>query len=218
MGVDLHGRTGGAVSLAVGMAHIFDKVPFMDNVMAYWYNFAIMFEAVFILTAIDAGTRVGRFFLQEMLGGVFPAFKDKDWKPGVWLCSAIFTFSWGYLVFTGNVSSIWPLFGISNQLLAACGLIVCTTMLIRMNRGKYALITAIPGVFMAGITFWAGYLQVIDIYLPKGQLLLAFLAILAMLLMLLVFIGTFRKWYQLFKIEAKFIDQNGESVKELVDR
>ncbi|WP_286733355.1 MULTISPECIES: carbon starvation CstA family protein [Sphingobacterium] len=218
IGVDLHGRTGGAVSLAVGMAHIFDKVPFMDNVMAYWYNFAIMFEAVFILTAIDAGTRVGRFFLQEMLGGVFPAFKDKDWKPGVWLCSAIFTFSWGYLVFTGNVSSIWPLFGISNQLLAACGLIVCTTMLIRMNRGKYALITAIPGVFMAGITFWAGYLQVTDIYLPKGQLLLAFLAILAMLLMLLVFIGTFRKWYQLFKIEAKFIDQNGESVKELVDR
>ncbi|HWV68164.1 carbon starvation protein A, partial [Chitinophaga sp.] len=124
IGVDLHGRTGGAVSLAVGMAHIFDKVPFMDDVMAYWYNFAIMFEAVFILTAIDAGTRVGRFFLQEMLGNIFPAFKDKDWKPGIWLCSAIFTFSWGYLVFTGNVSSIWPLFGISNQLLAACGLIV----------------------------------------------------------------------------------------------
>jgi len=218
IGVDLHGRTGGAVSLAVGMAHIFDKVPFMDDVMAYWYNFAIMFEAVFILTAIDAGTRVGRFFLQEMLGTVIPAFKDKDWKPGVWLCSALFTFSWGYLVFTGNVSSIWPLFGISNQLLAACGLIVCTTMLIRMNRKKYALFTAIPSIFMAGITFWAGYLQVVDIYLPKGQLLLASLAILAMLLMLLVFIGTFRKWYQLFKTETKFIDQNGESVKVLVDR
>lgn len=218
IGVDLHGRTGGAVSLAVGMAHIFDKVPFMDNVMAYWYNFAIMFEAVFILTAIDAGTRVGRFFLQEMLGTVIPAFKEKEWKPGVWLCSAIFTFSWGYLVFTGNVSSIWPLFGISNQLLAACGLIVCTTMLIRMNRGKYALFTAIPGVLMAGITFWAGYLQVVDIYLPKGQRLLALLAILAMLLMLLVFIGTFRKWYQLLKKKADFVDQNGESVKALVER
>lgn len=218
IGVDLHGRTGGAVSLAVGMAHIFDKVPFMDNVMAYWYNFAIMFEAVFILTAIDAGTRVGRFFLQEMLGTVIPAFKEKEWKPGVWLCSAIFTFSWGYLVFTGNVSSIWPLFGISNQLLAACGLIVCTTILIRMNRGKYALFTAIPGVLMAGITFWAGYLQVVDIYLPEGQRLLALLAILAMLLMLLVFIGTFRKWYQLLKKEADFVDQNGESVKALVER
>lgn len=218
IGVDLHGRTGGAVSLAVGMAHIFDKVPFMDDIMAYWYNFAIMFEAVFILTAIDAGTRVGRFFLQEMLGSVIPAFKDKDWKPGVWLCSALFTLSWGYLVFTGNVSSIWPLFGISNQLLAACGLIVCTTMLLRMNRGKYALCTALPGVFMATITFWAGYLQITDIYLPKGQMLLASLAILAMLLMLLVFIGTFRKWYLLLRTDTKIVDQNGEIVKALVER
>ncbi|MGA6116974.1 carbon starvation CstA family protein [Sphingobacterium anhuiense] len=218
IGVDLYGRTGGAVSLAVGMAHIFDKVPFMDDIMAYWYNFAIMFEAVFILTAIDAGTRVGRFFLQEMLGSVIPAFKDKDWKPGVWLCSALFTLSWGYLVFTGNVSSIWPLFGISNQLLAACGLIVCTTMLLRMNRGKYALCTALPGVFMASITFWAGYLQITDIYLPKGQMLLASLAILAMLLMLLVFIGTFRKWYLLLRTDTKIVDQNGEIVKALVER
>ncbi|MDH5826936.1 carbon starvation CstA family protein [Sphingobacterium faecium] len=218
IGVDLHGRTGGAVSLAVGMAHIFDKVPFMDDIMAYWYNFAIMFEAVFILTAIDAGTRVGRFFLQEMLGTVIPAFKDKDWKPGVWLCSALFTCSWGYLVFTGNVSSIWPLFGISNQLLAACGLIVCTTMLLRMNRGKYALCTALPGVFMAIITFCAGYLQIVDIYLPKGQMLLAALAILAMLLMLLVFIGTFRKWYLLFRTDTRVVDQNGEIVKAVVER
>ncbi|MEN5379652.1 carbon starvation CstA family protein [Sphingobacterium kitahiroshimense] len=218
IGVDLHGRTGGAVSLAVGMAHIFDKVPFMDDIMAYWYNFAIMFEAVFILTAIDAGTRVGRFFLQEMLGSVIPAFKDKDWKPGVWLCSALFTLSWGYLVFTGNVSSIWRLFGISNQLLAACGLIVCTTMLLRMNRGKYALCTALPGVFMASITFWAGYLQITGIYLPKGQMLLASLAILAMLLMLLVFIGTFRKWYLLLRTDTKIVDQNGEIVKALVER
>jgi len=177
-----------------------------------------MFEAVFILTAIDAGTRVGRFFLQEMLGSVIPAFKDKDWKPGVWLCSALFTLSWGYLVFTGNVSSIWPLFGISNQLLAACGLIVCTTMLLRMNRGKYALCTALPGVFMASITFWAGYLQITDIYLPKGQMLLASLAILAMLLMLLVFIGTFRKWYLLLRTDTKIVDQNGEIVKALVER
>ncbi|MEN5434977.1 carbon starvation protein A [Sphingobacterium faecium] len=218
IGVDLHGRTGGAVSLAVGMAHIFDKVPFMDDIMAYWYNFAIMFEAVFILTAIDAGTRVGRFFLQEMLGSVIPAFKDKDWKPGVWLCSALFTISWGYLVYTGNVSSIWPLFGISNQLLAACGLIVCTTMLLRMNRGKYALCTALPGVFMAIITFWAGYLQIVDIYLPKGQMLLASLAILAMLLMFLVFIGTFRKWYLLWRTDSRIVDQNGEMVKAVVER
>jgi carbon starvation protein len=218
IGVDLYGRTGGAVSLAVGMAHIFDSIPFMNDVIAYWYNFAIMFEAVFILTAIDAGTRVGRFFLQEMLGGVIPSFKNKNWLPGIIISSGLFTFAWGYLVFTGNVSSIWPLFGISNQLLAACGLIVCTTMLIRMNRGKYALCTAIPGVFMAVITFWAGYLQVMDIYLPNDQFLLAGLAVLAMVLMLLVFIGAFRKWSSLLKIKTTQLDYYGEEVKELVDR
>lgn len=215
IGIDLHERTGGAVSLAVGMAHIFDKIPFMNDVVAYWYNFAIMFEAVFILTAIDAGTRVGRFFLQEMLGGVIPSFKNKNWLPGIIIRSRLFTFAWGYLVFTGNVSSIWPLFCISNQLLAACGLIVCTTMLIRMNRGKYALCTALLGVFMACITFWVGFLQVRDIYIPNDQYLLAGLA---MVLMLVVFIGSFRKWSQLLKLKSAHVDYYGETVKELVDR
>jgi carbon starvation protein len=218
IGVDLQGRTGGAVSLAVGMAHIFNRIPFMDDVMAYWYNFAIMFEAVFILTAIDAGTRVGRFFLQEMVGNVIPKFNDKNWLPGIIICSLIFTFSWGYLVYTGNISSIWPLFGISNQLLAACGLIVCTTMLIRMNRKKYALCSAIPGVFMAMITFWAGYEQVTKIYVPNEQYLLSFLACLAMVLMLAVFVNAFRKWYQLLNVEAVHVDYYGDTVKELVKR
>ncbi|RZF62928.1 carbon starvation protein A [Sphingobacterium corticibacterium] len=218
IGVDLQGRTGGAVSLAVGMAHIFNKIPFMDDVMAYWYNFAIMFEAVFILTAIDAGTRVGRFFLQEMLGTVMPKFGDKNWTPGIIISSLIFTFAWGYLVYTGNVSSIWPLFGISNQLLAACGLIVCTTMLIRINRGKYALCAAIPGVFMAIITFWAGYEQIRYIYLPEGQYLLASLALLAMVLMLIVFVNTFKRWHRLTKMEADKVDSYGDTVKELVER
>ncbi|MEC3878127.1 carbon starvation CstA family protein [Parapedobacter sp. 10938] len=217
IGVELQGRTGGAVSLAVGMAHIFNSIPFMDEVMAYWYNFAIMFEAVFILTAIDAGTRVGRFFLQEMIGSVIPRFADKNWAPGGIIAGLLFTFAWGYLVYTGNVSSIWPLFGISNQLLAACGLIVCTTMLIRLNRGKYALCSAIPGVFMAVITFWAGYAQVMDIYLPHGQYLLASLAVLAMVLMLIVFIGAFRKWSQLLAMPADKTDAYGETVKELVN-
>ncbi|MCI0921311.1 carbon starvation CstA family protein [Sphingobacterium rhinopitheci] len=218
IGVDLYGRTGGAVSLAVGMAHIFDSIPYMDDVMAYWYNFAIMFEAVFILTAIDAGTRVGRFFLQEMLGQVIPPFKNKNWLPGVIISSLLFTFSWGYLVYTGNVSSIWPLFGISNQLLAACGLIVCTTMLIRMNRGKLALCAAIPGVFMAIITFWAGYEQVVNMYLPNKEYLLAALAILAMILMLIVFIGAFKKWNELMKKKTLVLDGYGEEVKEIVER
>ena len=217
IGVELQGRTGGAVSLAVGMAHIFNSIPFMDEVMAYWYNFAIMFEAVFILTAIDAGTRVGRFFLQEMLGTFIPKFGDKNWMPGMIISSVIFTFCWGYLVYTGNVSSIWPLFGISNQLLAACGLIVCTTLLIRLNRGKYALVSAIPGIFMAVITFWAGYVQVVDIYIPNEQYLLASLAVLAMLLMAFVFVGAFRKWYRLIGTQAAQPDTYGEQVKELVN-
>jgi carbon starvation protein len=218
IGVDLQGRTGGAVSLAVGMAHIFNSIPFMDDVMAYWYNFAIMFEAVFILTAIDAGTRVGRFFLQEMMGNAIPKFHDKNWMPGIIASSLIFTFSWGYLVYTGNVSSIWPLFGISNQLLAACGLIVATTMLIRMNRKKYALCSAIPGVFMAIITFWAGYEQIVTMYMPNEQYLLAFLAFMAMLLMFAVFVSAFRRWYHLLKMKTEKVDYYGDTVKELVQR
>lgn len=217
IGVDLHGRTGGAVSLAVGMAHIFNSIPFMDQLMAYWYNFAIMFEAVFILTAIDAGTRVGRFFLQEMIGHVVPRFNDKNWLPGIIITSVLFTGTWGYLVYTGNINSIWPLFGMSNQLLAACALIVCTTMLLRMNRGIYSLCTAIPGLFMAIITFWAGYIQITTSYIPNGQYLLSTLAAIAMVLMLLVFIGAFRKWIALIRTKTTTIDEHGEVVKEVVE-
>ena len=213
IGIDLHGRTGGAVSLAVGMAHIFRNIPYMDHLVAYWYNFAVMFEAVFILTAVDAGTRVGRFFLQEMLGKVMPKFNEKEWMPGIVITSAIFTFLWGYLVYTGNISSIWPLFGLSNQLLAACALIVCTTMLLRLNRGKYTLAVAIPGIFMVIVTFWAGYLQVFTQYLPSGQTLLATLGLIVMFLMIVVLAGAFRKWIQLMRITTLIKDEYGEEVK-----
>lgn len=213
IGIDLHGRTGGAVSLAVGMAHIFRNIPYMDHLVAYWYNFAVMFEAVFILTAVDAGTRVGRFFLQEMLGKVMPKFNEKEWMPGIVITSAIFTFLWGYLVYTGNISSIWPLFGLSNQLLAACALIVCTTMLLRLNRGKYTLAVAIPGIFMVIVTFWAGYLQVFTQYLPSNQTLLAVLGLIVMFLMIVVLAGAFRKWIQLMRIKTLIKDEYGEEVK-----
>ena len=136
----LMSRPGGSVSLAVGMAHIFSKIPFMEDLMAYWYHFAIMFEAVFILTAVDAGTRVGRFFLQEMMGKVWPKFADKEWWPGIIITSVIFTGAWGYLVYSGDIGSIWPLFGICNQLLASVTLLIGTTVILRMNKTQYAWI------------------------------------------------------------------------------
>lgn len=227
IGIDLAGRTGGAVSLAVGMANIFNKIPYMDNLMAYWYNFAVMFEAVFILTAIDAGTRVGRFFLQELLGRAIPYFKDQKRKSGVLIAGLLFTFSWGYLVYTWDIGSIWPLFGISNQLLASCALIVCTTMFIRMNRGKLALLTAIPGVFMAIVTLWAGYIQVFGMqlsngtflkgYFHKNQFLLGILAIIVMIFMMIVFVSSFKKWYELSKIKSLTTDKYGDLVKVVVE-
>ena len=189
----------------------------MDHLMAYWYNFAVMFEAVFILTAIDAGTRVGRFFLQEMLGKVYAPFGDKNWMPGVYITSFIFTSMWGYLMYTGNISNIWPLFGLSNQLLAGCALIVCTSMLLRMNRGKLSLVTAIPGIFLTAVTFWAGYLQVTTTYIPGGKYLLAFLACLVMVLMVFVLVGTIRRWIELMNTTGTVNDAYGEPVRALAE-
>jgi carbon starvation protein len=197
VGEQLQGRPGGAVSLAVGMAYIFASIPYMKGLMAYWYHFAIMFEAVFILTAVDTGTRVGRYLLQEMIGKVIPQFNEKKWMPGIVVTSFLFTFAWGYLVYTGDISTIWPLFGMSNQLLATCGLIVGTTLIIRMGRAKYAWVTAVPGLFMVPVTMVAGYLNIVDNFLPKGLWLLVSLSAILMVLMGMVFIEAFKKWYDM---------------------
>lgn len=197
VGEQLQGRPGGAVSLAVGMAYIFSSVPYMEGLMAYWYHFAIMFEAVFILTAVDTGTRVGRYLLQEMIGTVIPKFNEKKWVPGIVLTSFLFTLSWGYLVYTGDIATIWPLFGMSNQLLATCGLIIGTTMILRMGKQKYAWITAIPGLFMVPVTLSAGYLNIVNNFWPKGLYLLVTLSAVLMVLMSGVFVEAFRTWYAL---------------------
>ncbi len=216
VGEQIQGRPGGAVSLAVGMAYIFSSIPIMKNLMAYWYHFAIMFEAVFILTAVDTGTRVGRFFLQEMVGKFFPKFLEKRWMPGIIITSFFFTFAWGYLVYTGDIATIWPLFGMSNQLLASSGLIIATTMIIRMNKARYAWITAVPGIIMACITMIAGYLNITANYLPKGLYLLTTLSIIIMVLMVIVFIGAFKRWYDLSRIKAPVYDHYGDAVLEVV--
>ena len=197
VGEKVAGRPGGAVSLAVGMAQIFSSIPGLKHLLSYWYHFAIMFEAVFILTAVDTGTRVGRYLLQEMIGLVIPKFLEKKWVPGIVLTSFLFTLAWGYLVYTGDITTIWPLFGMSNQLLATCGLIIGTTMILRMGTPKYALITAIPGLFMVPVTMSAGYLNIVNNFMPKGMMLLTVLSIVLMILMSIVFVEAFRTWYRL---------------------
>ncbi len=216
VGENIQGRPGGAVSLAVGMAYIFSSIPFLKHLMAYWYHFAIMFEAVFILTAVDTGTRVGRFFLQEMIGKVYPKFMERGWIPGIIITSLLFVLSWGYLVYTGEISTIWPLFGMSNQLLASSGLIITTCMIIRMNKAKYAWITAVPGIILAFITMWAGYENIVGNFLPKKLYLLTTLSIVIMILMVIVFVGAFRRWAELLKIKTPVWDEAGDQVLEVV--
>jgi len=213
----VQGRPGGAVSLAVGMAYIFSAIPAMKGLMAYWYHFAIMFEAVFILTAVDAGTRVGRFFLQEMVGKVIPKFSEVKWIPGILLTSFFFTFAWGYLVYTGDISTIWPLFGMSNQLLAASALIIGTVLIIRLGRAKYAWTTFVPGLFMSVVTMVAGYENIFFNYLPKGKYLLASLSVIVMVLMFVVLIGAFRRCFGLLQVKTQVQDNYGQSVLALVE-
>ncbi len=212
----VQGRPGGAVSLAVGMAYIFSAVPFMRGLMSYWYHFAIMFEAVFILTAVDTGTRVGRFFVQEMIGKIVPQFLEKRWMPGIIVTSFLFTGAWGYLVFTGDITTIWPLFGMSNQLLASSALIICTIMLLRMGKARYSWITAIPGSVMAFTTLYAGYLNITMNYLPKGEYLLATLSIIIMALVIIVFALALKRSYDLMQIRQPLLDRYGDYVMQEV--
>lgn len=169
VGEKLAGRTGGAVSLAVGMAQIFRGLPGMNTLMGYWYHYAIMFEALFILTTVDTGTRVARYVMHELLGRVHKPFSNTAWLPGNLVTSLIVVASWGYLIYTGNISTLWPLFGTGNQLLATIALAVVTTFLVNMGKAKYAYITAIPMAFVGVTTLTAGVLSIKNIYLPLAH-------------------------------------------------
>jgi carbon starvation protein len=159
-------RTGGAPTLAVGMSEIFSAVLGGDSLRAFWYHFAIMFEALFILTTVDAGTRVGRFMLQDTLGNIWKPIGRVSWKPGLWGTSAVVVLAWGYFLYAGvtnplgGINQLFPLFGIANQLLAAVALAVATTILIKSGRLKWAWVTGIPLAWDAAVTLTASWQKV----------------------------------------------------------
>ncbi len=168
VGTDVAGRPGGAVSLAVGMASILSSIPGMKRLMPYWYNFALMFEALFILTTVDTGTRVARFLLQELGSYVYKPLSKTGWLPGNVITSLLVVGAWGYLIYSGNISTIWPMFGVANQLLAAIALSVGTTFIIKSGKIKYAWTTFIPMVFMFTTTLTASW-KLIGMFMEKAS-------------------------------------------------
>ena len=200
----LAGRTGGAVSLAVGMAQIFSGIPGMSGLMSYWYHFVIMFEALFILTTLDAGTRVARFLIQETMGLAYKPLGKTDSVAGAILASVIAVFAWAYFIWTGSIQTIWPLFGMANQMLACVALCVATTMLINSNKAKYAWVTAVPMAFIAVIEMTAGYQNIAINYWPMTQnpetsfngYLNTLIVAALMTGLTIVIVGSARKWYR----------------------
>ncbi|MGE5379640.1 MAG: carbon starvation protein A, partial [Methylocystaceae bacterium] len=200
VGQEVAHRPGGAVSLAVGMAYIFSSIPGLKALMAYWYQFAIMFEALFILTTIDAGTRVARYIAQDLLGRAYPPFKKVNWWPGVLFTSALVSLAWGYLLYGGSISTIWPIFGTANQLLATLALIIGTTIIFKINKKRhYALITMIPGFILFVTTMTAGLRLIFTNYLPNGMVVNAILVAIMLAIVLLVVIDSIVQWGKILR-------------------
>ena len=198
----LRGRTGGAVTLAIGIAKIFEAIPGFGGLMKYWYHFAIMFEALFILTTIDTGTRVGRFLLGEALGRVKPEFARHDWLPGSLLTSGAIVLGWGVLIWGGSISTLWPMFGVANQLLACVALCVATSILFNTGKGRYAWTTILPLCFISVTTLTAGWMSITGNFYPltrdparatQGWVDTILTAVL-MLAAVVVLIASARKW------------------------
>jgi carbon starvation protein len=186
------------------MAQIFSGLPGMKGLMDYWYHFAIMFEALFILTTIDAGTRVARFLVQEFFGRFYKPFARQDWMPGTIVSTALVVLAWGYFIWTGSIGTIWPMFGISNQLLAVVALLIGTTIIINLGRAKYVWVTVIPLVFLSTTTLTAGYMSVRDNFWPLAVgadptrrlqgYLDSVLTVIMMLCVVVILVASIRRW------------------------
>jgi carbon starvation protein len=220
VGEELAGRTGGAVSLAVGMAQIFTSIPGMRHLMDYWYHFAIMFEALFILTTIDTGTRVARFMIQEFGGKFYKPFGKVDNIPSAIFASAAISLGWGYFVLTGTISTIWPMFGTANQLLAGIALCVGTTVIINMGKARYAWVTLLPMAFVMATTLSAGWLNITHNFLPltekEGGAVQGYvnsvLTAIIMVCAVLILADSLRRWYRVLSSEKRGIPVTGEEM------
>ena len=199
---ELRGRTGGAVTLALGIAKIFDGIPGLSGLMKYWYHFAIMFEALFILTTIDTGTRVARFLVGEFGGRFYRKFEEPNWLPGSLITTALVVTGWAAFIYSGSISTIWPMFGIANQLLAAVALCVATTILFNTGKGRYTWTTIVPLTFVSITTLVAGWKSITDNFWPlsqkpetatQGYINVALTAIL-MIAAVIVLIDSIRRW------------------------
>lgn len=207
-GETLAGRTGGAVSLAAGMSLILSAIPGLKQLMGYWYHFAIMFEALFILTTIDAGTRVARYIVEELSKLVNPRWATNKNIPGMILSGGIISLLWGYLLYNGDVTTIWPMFGVANQLLATVALLVGTVYILKnSSKWVYGLVTFIPGIFMLVTTLVAGIMNITTNYLPKHTFqgnLNAVLSAIMIILVVVIFIESIRKIFALAKKRSTF--------------
>lgn len=201
VGMDLEGRTGGAVTLAVGMASIFAGVEWFSHLTRYFYQFVIMFEAVFILTAIDAGTRTARYLIQDFLGNVYKPLKKTDWLPGTIFASALACVIWGYLLNSGDIASVWALFGVSNQLMASIGLACGVTYVLKVaDKRIYALTCFIPLVYLYITVNVAGFWMVKNVYWNSAaggfNVLNGILSCIMLALGIVIIIASAMKWKQ----------------------
>ncbi|EYU16440.1 carbon starvation protein A [Photorhabdus aegyptia] len=207
IGLDLYGRTGGAVTLAVGMADIFTRVPWFNQLTSYFFQFVVMFEAVFILTAVDSGTRVARYLLQDFLGDIWAPLKRINWLPGSIGCSIIACLLWGYLLNSGDINSVWALFGVSNQLMASIGLMIGATIILRLSEKRWYILTClIPLVYLYVTVNYAAYWMVKNVYFnstAKGfNIFNGTISIVMVILGVVITVSSIMQWLKLWRARS----------------